>query len=358
MLDKEIITGEKSERHVYHIELSLEGSGLDYKPGDSLGVFPKNPGDLVEQILQQTGFDPEQKVDMQDKEISISEALTYYLEITTLTFDVLKRYYEHTKNTGLKKVLEDDAALDNYLFGHDVLDLLEDFPYDWNARKFAGVLRPLPPRLYSISSSQERVDEEVHITVAEVKYERNNRLRKGSCSAHLAENIDIDDEVPVFIEKNPLFKLPANGSKIIMVGAGTGIAPYRAFMQERETMGIKGKSWLIFGDRYKDSDYLYEKEWKKLTMTHFLDKIDVAFSRDQKQKIYVQHKLQENQEEVYKWIQEGAYLYLCGDVNKMAKSVNQTLLDIVQKQGEMTEEEARKFIKQLKREKRFQTDLY
>ena len=238
------------------------------------------------------------------------------------------------------------------------MDLLEDFPFTWNARKFAEVLRPLLPRLYSISSSQERVGEEVHITVAEVKYERNNRLRKGACSAHLAENIDIDDEIPVYIEKNPLFKLPANGSKIIMVGAGTGIAPYRAFMQDRETKGIKGKSWLIFGDRYQDSDYLYEREWKKLTMTQFLDKVDVAFSRDQKQKIYVQHKLQENKEELYKWIQDGAYFYLCGDMNKMAKGVNQSLVEIFQTEGKMSEEEARKYIKQLKREKRFQTDVY
>jgi sulfite reductase (NADPH) flavoprotein alpha-component len=204
----------------------------------------------------------------------------------------------------------------------------------------------------------ESVGEEVHATVSVVRYERKNRLRTGACSSHLADNIEIDDQIPIYIEKNSLFKLPANGSKIIMVGAGTGIAPYRAFMQERECKGIEGKTWLFFGDRRFNADFLYQIEWQKLLKSKHLEKMEVAFSRDQEEKIYVQHKLLENQKEVYKWIEEGAYFYLCGDMKNMAKDVNKTLLQIIQNEGGISEEKAHEYIKKLKKEKRFQTDIY
>jgi sulfite reductase (NADPH) flavoprotein alpha-component len=358
VLEKVKITGRDSDKEVYHLELSLEGSGITYEPGDAVGIFTKNPESLVNLIIEKTGFNPDQNVDIKVGEVTLLEALSFHLEITILSFDILKKYFERTKNEALGKLMEDDKLLDEYLYGHDVLDLLEDFPFDWNINKFVEMLRPMPARLYSISSSMESVGEEVHATISVVRYERKNRLRAGACSSHLADNIEIDDQIPIYIERNPLFKLPLNGSKIIMVGAGTGIAPYRAFMQEREVKGIEGKSWLFFGDRRFNADFLYQIEWQKLLKSKHLEKMEVAFSRDQEQKIYVQHKLLENQKELYKWIEEGAYFYLCGDMRNMAKDVNKTLLQIIQNEGGISEEKAHEYVKKLKKEKRFQADIY
>ena len=219
-------------------------------------------------------------------------------------------------------------------------------------------MRQLPPRLYSISSSQDNVGDEVHATVSIVRYERKNRLRNGACSSHLADNIEIDDQVPVYIEKNPSFKLPLNGSKLIMVGAGTGIAPYRAFLQQRETDNKTGGAWLFFGDRRFQSDFLYQAEWQKWLKSNHLEKMDVAFSRDQEEKIYVQHKLLENKEEIFRWLEDGAHLYLCGDMKSMAKDVNKTILEIIKTVGGVSIEKAGEYVKKLKREKRFQQDVY
>ena len=358
VLDKVKITGRDSDKEVYHIELSLEGSGLEYEPGDSVGVFARNPENLVEQILEKTGFDPEQQVDYEEDKIGIKNALTHHLEITILTFDLLEKYYAVTKNQELRKLLDDEEKLNDYLYGHDVLDLLEDFPYDWNANKLVSILRIIPPRLYSISSSMEYVGEEVHATVSVVRYERKNRLRNGACSNFLVNGIEVEDQLPIFIEKNPAFRLPANGSKIIMVGAGTGVAPYRAFMQHRESLGMKGNTWLFFGDRRFQSDFLYQAEWQKLIKSSHLERMDVAFSRDQEEKIYVQHKLIEKQKEVFEWLENGAHLYLCGDMKYMAKDVNKALLEIIRTQGGISKEQAEKYVKDLRREKRFQTDVY
>jgi sulfite reductase (NADPH) flavoprotein alpha-component len=359
VLDKVRITGRDSDKEVYHLELSLEGSGLTYEPGDSAGIFTKNPSELVEQIIQKAGFDPDKKILFSEEdEVSVIHALTYRFEITVVTFDMLQKYYEQTKNDDLKKLLDDDKKLDEYLYGSDLLDLLEDFPFDWNVYKLLEILRPLPPRLYSISSSMEHVGEEVHITVSVVNFEKKNRKRTGACSSHLSGFIDVDDEIPVYIEKNPGFRLPANGAKIIMVGAGTGIAPYRAFMQHRESLGITGNTWLFFGDRRFSSDFLYQAEWLKLREKKLLEKIEVAFSRDQAEKVYVQHKMIENQKDIFEWIENGAVVYLCGDRRNLAKDVNKTLLEIIRTQSGISEDQAEKYLKNLKREKRFQVDIY
>ncbi|SHF84630.1 sulfite reductase (NADPH) alpha subunit [Mariniphaga anaerophila] len=358
VLDKVRITGRDSDKEVYHIELSLEGSGLTYEPGDSVGIFTKNPPELVEQIIQKTGFEPDKNVSYGAEEVSLLNALTYHYEITVVTFDMLQKYYEQTNNPELKKLLDDDKKLDEYLYGSDLLDLLEDFPFDWNVNKLVEILRPLPPRLYSISSSMESVEDEVHIAVSVVNFMRKDRERYGACSSNLADFIDVDDELPIYIEKNAGFRLPANGAKIIMVGAGTGVAPYRAFMQQRESRGIAGNTWLFFGDRKFQSDFLYQAEWQRLQEKKILERMDVAFSRDQEEKIYVQHKMVENQEEVFKWIENGAFVYLCGDRRNLAKDVNKALLNIIKTQGGISEEQAEKYLKNLKKEKRFQTDVY
>ena len=358
VLEKVKITGRDSDKEVLHLELSLEESDLIYEPGDSVGIFALNPESLVEKILQKTGFDPEYLVTLDNGEMTIKDALMHHLEITVLTFDTIKKYFEKTKLPELGKLIEDEKLLDEYLYGHDLLDILEDYPFDWNANKLVEIMRQLPPRLYSISSSQDNVGNEVHVTVSVVRYERKNRLRNGACSSHLADNIEIDDQVPIYIEKNPLFKMPANGSKLIMVGAGTGIAPYRSFLQQRETDNKTGGAWLFFGDRRFQSDFLYQIEWQKWLKSNHLEKMDVAFSRDQEEKIYVQHKLLQNKEEVFKWLEEGAHFYLCGDMKSMAKDVNKTLLEIIKTQGGVTAEKAEEYVKKLKREKRFQQDIY
>lgn len=358
VLEKVKLSGPGSDKEVYHLELSLEGSGITYEPGDSVGIFAKNPDVLVEKILENTGFDPGQIVDLNNEEYTIEEALQHHLEITILSYDMLQKYFNKTKNAELKELLADDKKLDEYLYGHDLLDLLEDFPFEWHANKLVEILRQLPPRLYSISSSMDSVGEEVHATVSVVRYERKNRLRLGACSSHLIDNVEIEDQVPIYIDKNPGFKLPLNGSKLIMVGAGTGIAPYRAFMQQRESHGMKEGTWLFFGDRRIGSDFLYQTEWQKLMETKYLEKMEVAFSRDQQEKIYVQHKLLENKAEVFNWLENGAYFYLCGNMKFMAKDVNKTLLQIIQEQGGMSKDKAKDYVKKLKREKRFQTDVY
>lgn len=358
VLEKVRITGRDSDKEVFHLELSLEGSGLTYEPGDAAGIFTQNPVVLVEQVIQKSGFTPSQTINLRTGEITIGEALSHHLEITMLTREVIQNYFTKTGIEEVGKLLGDESLLDEYLYGNDLLDLLEDFPFEWEAQDLADILRQLPPRLYSISSSQENVGEEVHLTVSVVQYERKNRRRNGACSSFLSHCLEEGDKVPVYIEKNPSFRLPANGSPIIMVGAGTGIAPYRAFMQHRESLGIEGDSWLFFGDRRFYSDFLYQLEWQKHLDLKQLKRMDVAFSRDQKEKVYIQHKLLEHRKEVFQWLELGAHFYLCGDRKNLAKDVNKTLLEIIRTEGGISEEQAEKYVKQLKREKRFQSDVY
>ena len=358
VLDKTRITGRDSDKEVYHLEISLDDSGITYEPGDSLGVITENPPQLVKQIIKKLEIDQSESVETKEGQVSFEEAVKHYFELSVLTRDTIQKYADKTQNEEVQKILTNDQLLDQYLYGHDILDLLSEFPHQFNATSFIELLRPLPSRLYSISSSQAAVENEVHITVSRVNYKNKGRERLGACSSFLADRIELDDELLVYIEKNPNFRLPQNGSPIIMVGAGTGIAPYRAFLQEREINNQKGNSWLFFGDRRFSSDFLYQLEWQKLLKKGYLDKIDLAFSRDQEEKIYVQHKLKENQKELFNWLENGANFYLCGDMKYMAKDVQQTLLEIIQLQGGLTPEKAKAYFKKLKKEKRFQADVY
>jgi sulfite reductase (NADPH) flavoprotein alpha-component len=359
VLDKVKITGRDSDKEVYHVELSLEGSGLTYEPGDSVGILASNPQQLVDEILKYKGFDGTELVKIKEGEIALREALTNHLEITILTRDVIQQYAEKTAIPELQEIIGNEEKLGHYLYGHDFLDLLEEFPSGLNAQELVDVLRSFPPRLYSISSSQAAVGDEVHITVSRVRYTNKGRERSGAASNYLAEQIEPDSVVPIFIEKNPAFKLPENEeTPVILVGAGTGIAPFRAFLQHREANNQKGKSWLFFGERRFHSDFLYQIEWQKLLKEGTLERLDVAFSRDQERKIYVQHRLQENQKELFEWLNNGASIYLCGDMKQMARDVQKTLLQIFETEGGMSEEKAQEFLKKLKKEKRFQTDVY
>lgn len=359
VVDKVKITGRDSDKEVYHVELSLDGSGIAYEPGDSVGILASNPPQLVEAILNHSGFDGEESVTIKEGVFSLREALSNHLEITVINRDVIQKYQAKAGNSELQKVIENEGLLDQFLYGHDVLDLLEEFPFSLIAQDLADVLRAFPARLYSISSSQAAVGDEVHITVATVRYSHKGRSRGGACSTYLADRIEIDSQVSVFIEKNPAFKLPENEeTPVILIGAGTGVAPYRAFLQHREANNQKGKTWLFFGERRFHSDFLYQVEWQKLLKDGYLEKIDVAFSRDQEEKVYVQNRLIEKQKEVFEWLNKGANIYLCGDMKQMAHDVQNTLLRIFETQGGMTEEKALEYMKTLKKEKRFQTDVY
>lgn len=359
VIDKVKITGRTSDKEVYHVELSLEGSGITYEPGDSVGILANNPPQLVDAIIAHVGFDRTELVTIKEGTFQLKEALSEHLEITVLNREVIQKYQEKSGNEKLKEIVANDQELDKYLYGHDVLDLIEDFPAPLSAQDLADVLRGFPARLYSISSSQDAVGEEVHITVATVRYSNKGRNRGGACSTYLADRIEVDSQVSVFIEKNPAFKLPENEeTPVILIGAGTGVAPFRSFLQHREANNQKGKTWLFFGERRFNSDFLYQLEWQKLLKDGYLEKIDVAFSRDQEEKIYVQNRLIERQKEVFEWLDNGANIYLCGDMKQMARDVQESLLRIFENQGGMTPEKALEYLKTLKKEKRFQLDVY
>jgi sulfite reductase (NADPH) flavoprotein alpha-component len=359
VIDKVKITGRDSDKEVYHVELSLDGSGIAYEPGDSVGILANNPPELVDAILKHSGFEGTESVTIKEGTFSLKDALSEHLEITVINRDVIQKYQDKAGNPKLQEVIESEVRIDQYLYGHDILDLLEEFPFALSAQELSELLRSFPARLYSISSSQASVGDEVHITVGTVRYSNKGRSRGGACSTYLADRIEVDSQVSVFIEKNPAFKLPENGeTPVILIGAGTGVAPYRSFLQHREANNQKGKTWLFFGERRFHSDFLYQVEWQKLLKDGYLEKIDVAFSRDQEEKVYVQNRLLEKQKEVFEWLKNGANIYLCGDMKQMARDVQKTLLQIFETEGGMSEEKALEYLKTLKKEKRFQTDVY
>lgn len=358
VFEKTLLSGAGSEKEVYHVELNLEGSGLSYDPGDALGIYSQNPPELVKNILEQTGFSGDTIVKIGKEEFDLYSALLHHLEITLLTPDVVKGYARLIGSDEAKALLDSPKKQEEYLYGHDVLDLMHDLPGTLTEQQLIGVLRKMPPRMYSIASSQSAVDNEVHITVSAVRYENKGREREGSCSTYLADRIEVGKKVPVFISKNLGFKLPTNDAPMIMIGAGTGVAPYRSFIQERGEKGVKGNTWLFFGDQRFYTDFLYQIEWQKFMKDGILEKMDVAFSRDQEKKVYVQNKLKENSKEVYKWLEKEAIIYICGDKNKMAKDVHNTLVEIISNEGGMTKEKAENYLNRLQREKRYQKDVY
>ncbi len=359
VLEKIKLSGQGSEKEIYHIELSLEDSGLHYQPGDSIGIYSDNPPVLVNHILERVGFAPSETVTIKAGEVSIEKALRNHVEITVLNRDVLTQYAELIQSEDLKALVADRKQLSEYLYGHDLLDVITTYPGTFTAQQLVDILRTLPPRMYSISSSEDYVPEEVHITVAAVRYEKYDRERHGAASTFLSDRIKIDEQIPVFIDKNPMFKLPEDPNvPVIMVGPGTGVAPFRAFLQQREADNLSGKTWLFFGEQRFFTDFSYQTDWQKWLKKGTLEKLSVAFSRDQDEKIYVQHRIYENKKEVYQWLEKGAYFYICGDMKHMAKDVESTLIRIVSEEGNMTETDAKKFIRDLHKQKRYQLDVY
>ncbi len=359
VLEKVRITTTDSEKEIYHVEISLEDSGIEYKAGDSIGILPNNPIDLVDLLIDKLEDDPERTVTVGEKEISLFRALQNKLEITVLNREVLEKYHAITQNKELELLLNNEDELEKYLHGADAYDLLEDYKGEITSDQFLSILRILYARLYSISSGPGSNPGEVHITIASVRYNRKKRDRNGACSSYITDEINAGDHLPIYIDKNESFRLPDDESKpLIMVGAGTGVAPYRSFLQEREQNSAKGKSWLFFGNQRFKKDFLYQLEWQKFLKKGTLHKLDVAFSRDQEEKTYVQHRLKENGKEIFQWLENGAHFYICGDKKHMAKDVQTSLLEIIQNEGGITPEKAEEYLKNLKREKRLLLDVY
>ncbi|MCM3129609.1 assimilatory sulfite reductase (NADPH) flavoprotein subunit [Paenibacillus provencensis] len=358
------LNGRGSDRETRHIELSLEGSGLSYEPGDSLGIIPQNHPLLVEEIIAAAGWNGQEVIQVSKKgdTLPLNEALTTYFEITVLTKPLLEQIVNLTSNAQLRKLVEpgNEQELRNYINDHDLLDLIQDFNLRGvTASEFVSLLRKIPARLYSIASSPSAYPDEVHLTVRTVRYQASGRDRYGVCSVQLAERIEPGDQLPVFIQNNDNFKLPANpDAPIIMIGPGTGVAPFRAFLGEREEQGAGGKSWLFYGDQHFATDFLYQVEWQRWLADGVLTRMDVAFSRDTDEKVYVQHRMLERSRELYEWLQEGAYIYVCGDEKKMAHDVHSTLGAILVQEGGMTMEAATDYLIQLKQDKRYQRDVY
>ncbi|AWV45722.1 assimilatory sulfite reductase (NADPH) flavoprotein subunit [Hafnia alvei] len=356
---KQKITGRNSDKDVRHIEIDLGESGLSYQPGDALGVWYHNDPDLVEEIIGLIWRTGDETVTLNDQTMTLREALTERLELTQNTTVIVEKYAVLSRDERLIELLADKHQLQQYAQTTPLPDMIRQAPADLDAEQLVALLRPLTPRLYSIASSQEEVGSEVHITVGVVRYEIDGRARTGGASGYLADRLEEDGELRVFIEHNDNFRLPANPqTPVIMIGPGTGIAPFRAFIQQRAAEGAEGLNWLFFGNPHFTEDFLYQVEWQRFVKDGVLSRIDLAWSRDQKHKVYVQDKLREQGAEVWRWIEQGAHIYVCGDANRMAKDVEQALLELLAEHGGMDAEQADEFLSELRVERRYQRDVY
>ncbi|UBR47587.1 assimilatory sulfite reductase (NADPH) flavoprotein subunit [Aeromonas veronii] len=350
------ITGRDSTKDIRHIEINLADSGLTYQPGDALGVWFDNDAELVGEVLALTGLSGDEAT----AHGTLRTALTGHFELTRLHGGFITGLADISENAALKDLAGDKAQVNALVASAQVVDVLKRFPTALTAEQLIGLLRPLTPRLYSIASAQSEVEEEVHLTVGVVRYpQEDGTVRSGAASSYLADRLIEDGEVRVFVEHNDNFRLPQNpNTPVIMVGPGTGIAPFRAFMQEREAQGAEGKNWLFFGNPHFTQDFLYQVEWQRYVKSGLLSKISLAFSRDQANKIYVQDRLREAGLELYQWLEAGAHVYVCGDANKMAKDVQEALLDVIAEHGHKSREEAEEYLSELRRAKRYQRDVY
>lgn len=359
VLNKIKLNGRHSGKETFHLELDMKDSKLQYEPGDALGIYALNPAKVIDPILNLLQFSGEEIVNTHQGARRLTDALVSDYELRPLTGFSLNRYTEITGSEKFKKIIGEEASLSEYIYGRDIYDLLKEEHYRLTPEEFISVLRKNTPRMYSIASSQRVVGEEAHIVVSAIRYEYCGRKKEGHCSSFLSDRIECGDELKVFINPNSRFKLPSDPChSIIMVGAGTGVAPFRGFIQHREDQGNVGKSWLFFGGRNFTTDFLYQTEWLQHIKEGTLTRADVAFSRDQKEKIYVQDKMLEHGRELFEWLEEGAHFYVCGDKLHMAKDVDFTLKKIIQIYGGMTEEKVAEYVKSLLLSDRYQTDVY
>jgi sulfite reductase (NADPH) flavoprotein alpha-component len=360
LITNRLLNGTGSAKETRHIEISLEGSDLTYEVGDALGVVPRNCSDYVAELSRIGGWNASEIVPLPDDQTAtLEEALSSRLDLRKPTSALLDAV---AKTQGCERVIdlltpERKSLLQEYLGAREVIDLLYEFPhFRPGAAEFVKLLAKLQPRLYSISSSLRAFPNQVHLTVGIVRYETNGRARKGLCSTFLADRVEPSGgTVPVFVQPSHGFKLPKDpATPIIMVGPGTGIAPFRAFLHERKATAAPGKNWLFFGDQQSTCDFLYRDELDSLKNDGYLARLDTAFSRDQKEKIYVQNRMLENAAELFSWLENGAHFYVCGDAKRMAKDVDAALHKVVELAGRTPDE----YISKLKSEKRYQRDVY
>ena len=356
------IVGRYSSKETRHVEIDLAGSGLVYEPGDALGIAASNDPAVVEQVLAVTGLSGDAEVSVKGESLKLSEALESRFEISIASPRFLDQWAKLSGSDALEQLRTEEYKADRMLFlhNHHVVDIVRKFPVGGvDAESLLAGLRPLQPRLYSIASSLAAVPDEAHLTVSPVRYELHGERRAGVASSQLAERIEVGDTLPVYIQHNPHFGLPKSEAPIIMIGAGTGVAPYRGFCQEREVNGGGGKAWLFFGERNFRSDFLYQTEWQQWLKDGVLDRLEVAFSRDRGQpKTYVQHRMLEQAKDLYGWLEEGAHVYVCGDEKSMAKDVHETLIRIVGEQGRVDRDTAEAYVRGLATDHRYQRDVY
>lgn len=361
------LNGAESERETYHIEIGLDGSGLEYEAGDALGVMPRNSPEHVDELLSHLPFNIRDEVPLPaGGEAPLRDALISYYDIRSVTRPFLEKWQAKSGSPYLRALIEgnDKETIDKFCWGREVIDLVIDHPADFpDAEEFVGTLKKLQPRLYSIASSPKAHPGEVHLTVAIVRYDSFGRKRGGVCSTYLSDRI-AGEKPGVFVHKNKAFRLPEDPAvPVIMIGPGTGIAPFRAFLEERQITEATGKNWLFFGNPYKSTDFLYQDELEAMQSEGDLEKmslarLDLAFSRDQAHKIYVQDRMREAGEELFKWLEEGAHLYVCGDASRMAKDVDKALHDVIAEHGKLSPEAAAEYVQELKKQKRYSRDVY
>ncbi|HEX9947998.1 MAG TPA: sulfite reductase [NADPH] flavoprotein alpha-component, partial [Allosphingosinicella sp.] len=353
--------GRDSTKETRHIELDLTDSGLVYEPGDALGVVARNDPTVVAALLDATGLSGDSLLTVKGETTTLAEALESHFEIALTPPRFLDHWAAVTGAAELRRLSGDEGMAERqaWLHAHHIVDIVRRFPSkSVDSSTFVAGLRPLQPRLYSISSSLSAMPDEAHITLAPVRYSLHGEARHGVASAHLADRGAVGGTLPVYIQANEQFRLPEDDAAMIMIGAGTGIAPYRAFLQEREARGASGRSWLFFGERNFRSDFLYQTEWQAWLKDGLLGRMDVAFSRDPGGRTYVQHRMRERAGELYAWLEEGAHLYLCGDAARMAPDVHETLIAIVAEEGGLGRERAEDYVRDLQRSRRYQRDVY
>ena len=359
-IDNRVLSGEKSAKEIRHIAFALGDSEMSYKTGDALGVVPINQTDLVEAWLERLDAAPDTQIP--NKDLTLGELLSHKLEISTPSHELLEGIKPHVNDDELSRVMSigDKEAIDSYLWNKDSLDLLNLAPdLKFDVAEVISWLKPLQYRAYSISSSPKAHPGEVHLTVAAVRWNYNSRPHRGVCSTYLADMVPTGETAGVFMMPNKLFGVPEDDTApMIMVGPGTGIAPFRAFLEERRELGASGINWLFFGDQHRAEDFIYEDEIGEMSSSGLLNRLDLAFSRDQDEKIYVQHRMLENGKDLFGLLQEGAYFFVCGDAQRMARDVDSALHKIIESHGGMSNESATEYVNDLKREKRYVRDVY
>ena len=353
------ITSRDSDRDIRHIEFDLTGSDISYQPGDALGVWYQNSDELVDEILNITQLTGDELVEHNGQQITLKTALIEHVELTQNTPVIIEKYAQAIQNPELLTLSKDREALIEMSQTLPLVDMLNRYRGNLTAQTLVGLLRPLTPRFYSIASAQDEVGDEVHLTVNVVRYQIENKTRTGGASNFLANQIADQDQVKIFVEHNDNFRLPNDtNTPIIMIAAGTGIAPFRAFLQQRSAQCATGKNWLFFGNPHFISDFLYQVEWQNYVKESLLTNIDLAWSRDQAEKIYVQDKLIAQGSEIWQWLQQGAYIYVCGDAKRMAKAVDLALQQILMTQAQYSQELAINYLDELRSQKRYQRDVY